>query len=90
MQRFRKRFERVENYLLSQGYNDIINPVKIAPHNNIPSWENYMRSCLKEMMTCDMIYVILQDYYKSKGVLEEIRLAKLLNIEIVNINLEEI
>ena len=39
---YTNRFERVEKYLLSQGYNDIVNPVKIAPYNNIPRWENYM------------------------------------------------
>lgn len=84
------RFERVENYLLSQGYTEIVNPTKIKPYNNIPIWENYMRSCLEQMMSCDIIFVILQDYYKSKGVIEELRLAKLLGIEVKNINLEEI
>ena len=84
------RFERVESYLLSQGYKEIVNPTKIKPYKDIPTWENYMRSCLEQMMSCDVIFVILQDYYKSKGVIEELRLAKLLGIEVQNINLEEI
>ena len=66
------------------GYVDIVNPVKLKPHNNIEDWQGYMRSCVKELATCDEVSVI-RGWEISKGAQEEVRLAGLLGIKIMMI-----
>ncbi len=76
-----KLFEIAENKLKLQGYDVVVNPMKL-PHNHDKSWEAYMRECIVALMSCDTIY-ILSNYYMSKGAFLEIALAKELGIGVI-------
>lgn len=78
---YENNFQKAEDYLKSLGYVDIVNPVKLKPHNNIEDWQGYMRSCVRELATCDEVSVI-RGWETSKGAQEEVRLAGLLGIQV--------
>lgn len=70
-------FKKAENSLLQQGY-EVLNPMEL-PHEHDKSWESYMRECIKALCDCDGI-LMLYNFQDSKGSLEELRIAKLLNL----------
>lgn len=65
-------FEKAELKLKAQGY-EVINPMKL-PHNHNKMWINYMRECLKELLDCEIIYM-LRNYRESPGARVELNLA---------------
>lgn len=65
-------FEKAELKLKAQGY-EVINPMKL-PHNHNKAWVSYMRECLKELLDCEIIYM-LRDYRDSPGARVELNLA---------------
>lgn len=60
---------------------DIVNPMKL-PHLHDKTWESYMKEDLKELLSCDAIYM-LKDWYKSKGATIEWEIAKQLGMEVI-------
>ena len=77
-----KRFKESEAVLKNMGYINIISPINIKPYKNIPSWENYMINCIKELVTCEEVYVIKDMWKESKGTTTEINIAESLNIPV--------
>ena len=65
-------FEKAELKLKSQGY-EVVNPMKL-PHDHNKTWISYMRVCLRELLDCEIIYM-LRDYRNSPGASIELNLA---------------
>ncbi len=65
-------FEKAELKLKAQGY-EVVNPMKL-PHDHNKTWISYMRECLKELLDCEIIYM-LRDYRNSPGARVELNLA---------------
>ena len=66
----------------------VINPVKLgykldkqfqAAGKEPPAWENYMRACIKELASCDIVY-LLSGWGDSQGAVIEKYLAERLKI----------
>ena len=66
----------------------VINPVKLgykldkqfqAAGKQPPEWENYMRTCIKDLMQCDIVY-LLSGWGDSQGAVIEKYLAERLKI----------
>ena len=73
-------FAVAEYSLQEQGY-DTVNPITIN-HNHDLTWESYMKEDVKQMCTCDAIY-LLSNWYNSKGAIIEHDLAKKLNFKMI-------
>ena len=79
-EKFAAAFERLEK----AGY-DPVNPVAIGKvlkykMGREPTWEDYMRACIKGLMDCDAIFM-LGGGLKSDGAKLELQLAEELNMK---------
>ena len=74
-----KRFEFAENKLKIAGF-EVVNPMKLE-HNHDKSWEAYMRVCIIALMSCNAIFM-LSNFYKSKGAMIELALAKEIGMKV--------
>jgi len=73
-------FNDAELSLIDKGF-ETVNPTKLK-HDHDLSWENYMRTDLKEMMDCTHIFM-LHNWEESKGAILEHNLAKELGFTII-------
>ncbi len=73
-------FEIAEKLLQKEGF-ETVNPLTIN-HNHDLSWESYMKVDIKEMCSCDSIY-LLKNWYNSRGAIIEHDLAKKLKFEMI-------
>jgi len=60
----RSVFDEAEQFLLSIGFDAVFNPM--STQGQFGTWEQYMRNDLKELMTCDAIFM-LDGWELSKG-----------------------
>ena len=74
-------FERIESFLLDNGYN-VVNPMKLK-HDHDKSWESYMRECIQEMMKCNSIY-LMKNWVLSDGARLEFTIASKLKMQIID------
>ena len=65
-------FMAAEAELCRLGY-DVVNPAKVKPDGE-PTWENYMRADLRDMLTCDAI-ALMPGWENSKGARMELFVA---------------
>ena len=63
-----------------QGW-EVINPLELVPANS--SWENAMKLCINELLTCQAIY-LLKGWHKSRGAKLETRIAFELDMQFLN------
>jgi len=75
----KQKFESAYQKLKGTGI--IISPIHLK-HNEAKTWEGYMKTCIKQLMECDTIYM-LKDWKDSKGAITEYELAKLLKIKVL-------
>jgi hypothetical protein len=73
-------FYNAEMHLKKLGF-DVINPMTIK-HNHNKSWANYMKADLKELLDCDVIYM-LNNWQYSKGATIEKALAETLELQVL-------
>ena len=74
-----QEFNKAEKMLIELGY-EVVNPVKIVPPNTL--WPEAMKICLKELKSCDAIFM-LKRYEFSKGASMEYFKSRSLNLEII-------
>jgi len=60
----------------------IVNPMKL-PHLHDKTWEAYMKEDLKELLSCDAIYM-LKGWSESKGAAIEYDLANKLGLTVIH------
>ena len=53
----KQKFAKVEILLKEKGH-EVINPFNIIPNVLRPTWEDYMLADIKELFTCDAIYLL--------------------------------
>ena len=73
-------FVEAELKLMKRGY-EVINPMKLQ-HNHDKTWASYMKECITELISCDLIYP-LPNWSESHGATLEMNIAKELNIKII-------
>ena len=73
-------FNFAEHYLMSLGH-EVVNPMKLV-HDHDKSWENYMRTDIRELMLCDAVYVLV-GWRKSRGAKIEVFLAEHLKMQMM-------
>lgn len=61
---------------------EVVNPINVSPYHPDKSWADYMVDDLKELFTCDAIYM-LYDWGQSKGARIEYQVAKELGLKIL-------
>lgn len=79
------KFGRAQKELEAQGY-EVVNPLQVVSEQGDgwhTDWQTAMRLCIKALMDCDGIY-LLEDFDQSKGARLEQRIARELEIEIIN------
>lgn len=64
----------------------IINPIEISPFDPKKEWQHYMKDCIIQLLTCNVI-VLQKDWRQSKGARIEYAIAAELGLQIY---LEEI
>ena len=74
----KQKFAKVEILLKEKGH-EAINPFNIIPNVLRPKWEDYMLADIKELFTCDAIY-LLDNWHLSKGARIEKRIAEEMNM----------
>lgn len=83
-----EKFSKAYAYLMKKyhkQYKDlkILNPIILTNHLKAgSSWEDYMKICIKELIDCDIIYM-LNDWRRSKGAILEHEIASQLKIKII-------
>ena len=78
----REAFEKASAYLSSINY-DVLSPINNEPRNpngDPPTWADYLRMGIMQLMVCDEIY-LLQGWEGSKGAQVELGLAKVLGMK---------
>lgn len=79
------KFGKAQKELEAQGY-EVVNPLAVVCEQGDgfhTDWQTAMRLCIKELLHCDAIY-LLPDFDQSKGARLEQRIARELEIEILN------
>lgn len=66
-------FEEREKFLTEKGY-QVLNPMKLS-HNHDKKWESYMKECIKNLLDCNAIMLIGDDWKDSRGVGLELFIA---------------
>lgn len=69
-------FRKCQDYLIKEGIYDPINPTKLTPPMQNPTWIDYMKTdiCFLMFSDCNDI-IMLPEFWKSKGAKIELRLA---------------
>lgn len=76
-------FNTVANILRGWGYH-VENPAENS-HPEGTEWEGYMKVAIRQMLTCDMVF-LLDGWQKSKGANIECHLAIELGLSVVQFN----
>jgi hypothetical protein len=76
-----QRFKDAEVYLSEYLNYEVVNPMTIN-HEHDKSWQSYMKADIREMMSCDAIFM-LTNWTDSKGAEIERRIALDLGIKII-------
>lgn len=79
-------FNHAEKVLKREGYK-VVNPAKINEAPGAP-WEECMKADIKELLTCDCIFV-LSGWEKSKGAQFEVYIGRMLGMAIVDYNTKD-
>ena len=83
---WKEDFQKAEEYLKSNGYKVIINPLNLAEQVNKeiknPTYIDYIKQDIEILTLCDEIY-ILRGWWRSKGARLERHIAKVLGLGIV-------
>lgn len=83
---WKKQFQQAEDYLKSNGYKVIINPLNLAAQVNKeikhPTYIDYMKQDIEILILCDEIYM-LRGWWRSKGAKLERHIAKVLGMKII-------
>jgi hypothetical protein len=77
----KEKFNYVANKLIQKGYH-VINPLKMADHNDQKSWDESVRLEIKKMLECDEVH-LLPDWQESRGAMLERDIALRLGMEVV-------
>lgn len=75
-------FERASQHVERKYDLQPVNPMKHVGHDHDKSWESYMKQDIKALLDCDYIFM-MPNWKKSKGAIEERRIAKLMGIGII-------
>ena len=73
-------FNEAARALRGLGF-DVVNPAEVQPDGE-PTWENYMRADLKELLGCDAI-ALMTGWENSKGAHLELHLAHRVGMTVV-------
>jgi len=73
-------FQKADEHLQSMNF-ETVNPM-LLKHNHDKSWESYMKVCLKALIDCDKIYMLL-NWRDSKGAMMELEVARKLGISVI-------
>jgi hypothetical protein len=73
-------FNRVAAKLRGEGF-DVTNPAELHSHTHMP-WEFYMRSALRAMLDCEMIYMLV-GWSSSRGACLELDIARKLGFAVM-------
>ena len=76
---YKNAFFRAEQQLREKGF-FVFNPARCEIENG--EWEDYMKFDLKNLLTCDAIF-LLRGWKASRGAKLEYDLAKVLKMEII-------
>jgi ABC-type Zn uptake system ZnuABC Zn-binding protein ZnuA len=83
---WKQDFQKAEEYLKSNGYKVIINPLNLSEQVNKeiknPTYIDYMKQDIEILTLCDEIY-ILRGWWRSKGAKLERHIAKALGMKII-------
>jgi hypothetical protein len=77
---FIERFAKAEKHLKARGF-EVMNPATL-PHDHGRSWGEYMADCLKELLSCDGVYM-LKGWKNSRGARIEKQLAQDLGFKLI-------
>jgi hypothetical protein len=84
-----EKFHEAERDLVKLGW-EVFNPARIPPPpfngegmSKEEVWQWYMRRCIAALPTCNYIYM-LRNWEQSTGATEELRIAKLLGLNVVS------
>lgn len=80
----RAKFKQVEEMLKDRGY-AVVNPIELCSPET--DWQRCMRKDIRELVTCDAIYV-MDNWQDSKGARIEVAVAKELNLEFIFENID--
>lgn len=75
------KFKATESILFSENYVPI-NPMTLNHTTHDKTWESYMKVCIKELVSCDAIYM-MSGYEDSRGAILELEIAKQLGLKIM-------
>lgn len=79
-------FQQAEEYLKSNGYKVIINPLYLVTQVNKEiknaTYIDYMKQDIEILILCDEIYM-LRGWWRSKGARLERHIAKVLDMKII-------
>jgi hypothetical protein len=83
---WKEEFNQAEKYLRSCTNDDIINPLGLSAIVeelfSTPKWRDYMKVCVRELLHCDTIYMLL-GWRRSKGARLERKIAKAFGMKII-------
>lgn len=83
----RGNFTALRDELVELGYNAnfIVVPHELFEGIDISNyeWEDYMRTCIKELLNCELV-LTLPDWDRSKGAALEVHIARQMNIAVSN------
>lgn len=74
---YNEKFEEMERKMTARGYK-VMNPAK----NHCDTYEDYIRTGLKQLMGCDTI-VMLKGWEESRGARLEKHYAEIVGMEII-------
>ncbi len=74
----KEKFKKASKEVASSGHWPV-NPLEISPFEESKSWIDYMADDIKELLSCDAIY-LLKDWNQSKGARIEFVIAKELGL----------
>jgi hypothetical protein len=77
---YQARFLRAKEEVTKLGFIPVL-PIEL-PHSEAVQWSDYMRTDIKHLMDCEIIYMI-NEWFGSKGARIEHELAKQLGLKII-------
>lgn len=82
VQEWSKKFNDAQEIIERLGH-EAVNPGKIDPGKQDPTWHDYMKADIKQLVDCEAIWM-LDNYKGSKGASVELDIAKALDMLIIN------
>lgn len=86
-----KKFENAKQFLLSEGFDEVVNPMELVPHD--AGWTDAMLILLPYLATCNYIAILpgyedsngsMTEYYFARGMENEGKLKAIIHINIKN------